>query len=603
MKMKTTLLATVSASVIALAAPQLAQAQNQSARGLLNADPMALVQGRSAAEITEIFTQLSTLCNGGAPTPDGLDCALIDQIAQTPELQAALAQDPSVLQELMAGDDPDTANADAEVTEPAQEPEPAQDVPADEQAAEAPAAEAPADAAAPEPVEEALAQAAEAPADPAPQQADEAPAQTAEDANVGPTDADEVDALRDELAEQAPDEAPQEDAAEAPAPEPEAQPEEAAPEQTAEEVPPQQTAEEQAEAVAERDAQAANSAAARRDGNEADAEVVEETVDENDVRRSSEDFTTRLFDQTGQNADADDDNDNLRKFGTAALLGLGAVALNEILSDDEEVVSDSGDRIVIQQGDGSYRVLRNDDVLLRRPGADVQTQRYDDGSTRTVIAYDDGTQVETIRAADGRVLRRTRILQDGSEVVLFDDTRAQEDVAVNELPQTTDRRTVDYRRVEAEDLATALAAQQSGVSRSFSLNQIRNIDAVRQLVPALSVDTINFETNSAAIRPDEAEELAALGNAMRELIARNPGEVFLIEGHTDAVGRYSYNLALSDRRAESVALALTEYFNVPPENMVLQGYGESDLLVQTPTAERANRRAAVRRITPLLNGG
>ena len=102
------------------------------------------------------------------------------------------------------------------------------------------------------------------------------------------------------------------------------------------------------------------------------------------------------------------------------------------------------------------------------------------------------------------------------------------------------------------------------------------------------------------IRPQEAEELATLGNALRELIDRNPGEVFLIEGHTDAVGAATYNLALSDRRAETVALALTEYFGVAPENMVVQGYGESDLAVSTLEAERANRRVAVRRITQLL---
>lgn len=129
---------------------------------------------------------------------------------------------------------------------------------------------------------------------------------------------------------------------------------------------------------------------------------------------------------------------------------------------------------------------------------------------------------------------------------------------------------------------------------------MRNIDQVRKLMPEINVDTINFETGSAVIRAEEAEELRALGRAIRSLIEENPSEVFLIEGHTDAVGRASYNLALSDRRAESVALALTEYFDVPPENMVIQGYGESDLLVQTQEDERANRRAAVRRITPLL---
>jgi outer membrane protein OmpA-like peptidoglycan-associated protein len=66
----------------------------------------------------------------------------------------------------------------------------------------------------------------------------------------------------------------------------------------------------------------------------------------------------------------------------------------------------------------------------------------------------------------------------------------------------------------------------------------------------------------------------------------NPAEVFLIEGHTDATGKAAMNLALSDRRAESVALALTEYFDIPPENMVVQGYGESELLIDSQGANR-----------------
>jgi outer membrane protein OmpA-like peptidoglycan-associated protein len=66
------------------------------------------------------------------------------------------------------------------------------------------------------------------------------------------------------------------------------------------------------------------------------------------------------------------------------------------------------------------------------------------------------------------------------------------------------------------------------------------------------------------------------------------------------VGDEAYNLALSDRRAESVALALSENFDIPPENLVLQGYGEEFLKVPTQADEEENRRASVRRITPLL---
>ncbi|EPX81976.1 OmpA family protein [Salipiger mucosus] len=385
--------------------------------------------------------------------------------------------------------------------------------------------------------------------------------------------------------------------------------------QQAEQAPQPQSPQQQAEAAARAEQRAQNSAAASADPDTAEAEVVEEDdLTEEQLRSSDEDFDTRIGQQPqqqtqsqGQRAEADDDddddNENLRQFGTAALLGLGAVALNEILGDNANVVENTGDRVVVEQ-DGQYRVLRNDDVLLRRPGSDVTTYRYDDGSTRSVVEYEDGNVVETVKAADGRVLRRIRTLPDGERVVLFDDTQQVEQVEVNELPQTTDNRRVNFREVSEDDLAAALASQEtSAVERRFSLNQIRNIDAVRKLVPEVSVDTVNFETNSAAIRPEEAQELAALGNAMARMIRENPGEVFLVEGHTDAVGKWSYNLALSDRRAESVALALTEYFGVPPENLVLQGYGEGDLAVQTDTAERANRRAAVRRITPLLQGG
>jgi len=94
-----------------------------------------------------------------------------------------------------------------------------------------------------------------------------------------------------------------------------------------------------------------------------------------------------------------------------------------------------------------------------------------------------------------------------------------------------------------------------------------------------------------------------VAQAIRNVLARNPDEVFLIEGHTDAVGNDVDNLSLSDRRAETVASILTESFQIPPENLTTQGYGSHFLKIPTPDANRQNRRVTVRRITPLLNGG
>ena len=73
-----------------------------------------------------------------------------------------------------------------------------------------------------------------------------------------------------------------------------------------------------------------------------------------------------------------------------------------------------------------------------------------------------------------------------------------------------------------------------------------------------------------------------------------------MRGYTDAVGSEVDNLSLSDRRAQSVATVLSQNFQVPPENLTTQGYGEQSLKVNTQDASRENRRVTVRRITPLI---
>jgi hypothetical protein len=49
--------------------------------------------------------------------------------------------------------------------------------------------------------------------------------------------------------------------------------------------------------------------------------------------------------------------------------------------------------------------------------------------------------------------------------------------------------------------------------------------------------------------------------------------------------------------------SFTSLCQIPPENLVSQGYGERFLKGPTDGPSRENRRVAGRRITPLLNGG
>ena len=246
-------------------------------------------------------------------------------------------------------------------------------------------------------------------------------------------------------------------------------------------------------------------------------------------------------------------------------------------------------------------VYKDDDALLRQPGSTVRTESFNDGSTRTIVQRPDGSQIVTIRDATGRVLRRSAYDLRGQEVLLVDDLQPERRVDVSTLPPPRARViSISGSEEDAMLRARMAALDTEELGRTFSLRQIREIPQVRQLAATVDVNNITFDSGSAAIKSTEAEELAALGRFMTSLIRQNPGEVFLIEGHTDAVGSAASNLALSDRRAESVALAMTEYFGVPPENMIVQGYGESELRVNTQADERQNRRVAVRIITPLL---
>ena len=83
-------------------------------------------------------------------------------------------------------------------------------------------------------------------------------------------------------------------------------------------------------------------------------------------------------------------------------------------------------------------------------------------------------------------------------------------------------------------------------------------------------------------------------------MAGNPDEVFLIEGHTDAVGTEAANMKLSEERAEAVRQALLQYFNISESNLATVGRGELYLKIPTDQPEAENRRVSVRRITPLL---
>jgi len=274
------------------------------------------------------------------------------------------------------------------------------------------------------------------------------------------------------------------------------------------------------------------------------------------------------------------------------------------------VITEPG-RIIIRDPSGQ-EFVRHDEMDRFRFGArDIRTERIG-GENRTVVIRPDGSQIITVVGADGQLLRRIRRDQQGREIIIIDnsyrDPRAVGGFYVD-LPPPVIRIPYDRYIVDSEDAPPDLiydtmeAPPVDRIERRYSLDEIRYSPSVRQLMPSIDVNSINFDTGSWEIPPDQAAKLQVIADGLNRAIQRNPREVFLIEGHTDAVGNDTDNLSLSDRRAESAATLLTQQFNVPAENLTSQGYGAQYLKEQTQGPSRINRRVTVRRITPLLNGG
>jgi OOP family OmpA-OmpF porin len=282
----------------------------------------------------------------------------------------------------------------------------------------------------------------------------------------------------------------------------------------------------------------------------------------------------------------------------------------EVQQGGRTVITEPG-RIIIRDPGGQEFVRHNEEDRFRFGARDIRSERVGN-DTRTIVIRPDGSQIITVVGADGQLMRRIRRDREGREIVIIDnsyrDPRAVGGFYVD-LPPPVIRIPYDRYIVDSEDAPpdliydTMVAPPVDRIERRYSLDEIRYSPSVRMLMPSIDVNTINFETGSWEIPPDQAARLQAIADGLNRAIQRNPREVFLIEGHTDAVGNDTDNLSLSDRRAESAAELLTQQFGVPAENLTSQGYGSQYLKEQTSGPSRINRRVTIRRITPLLNGG
>ncbi|MDF2373627.1 MAG: OmpA family protein [Rhizobiaceae bacterium] len=276
---------------------------------------------------------------------------------------------------------------------------------------------------------------------------------------------------------------------------------------------------------------------------------------------------------------------------------------SEVRGGDNRTIFKLGDRVIIRSDSETDRILRG--------ANDIEVTNLPRGRSQTTVTRPNGSQIITIRDSNGDIIYRVRKQRNGRELVLIDNRPLYEErrprggVEINLPPIRLKIPQSDYviemgNRVNQNAIRSALTAPPvESVERAYSLEEVRYSERLRDKLRRIDTP-VTFDSGSAAISPTEIPTLDRLALAMEAILDQDPDTIFLIEGHTDAIGSEISNLALSDRRAESIAIALSEYFNIPPENLITQGYGEAYLKVPTLEAERNNRRVAVRNITNLL---
>jgi OOP family OmpA-OmpF porin len=97
---------------------------------------------------------------------------------------------------------------------------------------------------------------------------------------------------------------------------------------------------------------------------------------------------------------------------------------------------------------------------------------------------------------------------------------------------------------------------------------------------------VHFDFDKANIRPQDA---AVLDEAAETLKA-HPNVTVNVNGYCDAIGSFSYNLRLSERRAEAVVRYLVDH-GVPENRLIPHGYGKTHFVATNRTREgRAQNR-------------
>lgn len=148
-----------------------------------------------------------------------------------------------------------------------------------------------------------------------------------------------------------------------------------------------------------------------------------------------------------------------------------------------------------------------------------------------------------------------------------------------------------YMDNQQQEMEAALAEEQA--KHELEIQKLEN--------ETLKIDIsseVSFDFDSAALKPAFTPTL----NKVADILQRYPKTIIHVVGHTDSVGSESYNMRLSERRAQSVADFLANR-GVMSDRLYPSGRGESEPRAtnDTEAGRQLNRRVEIY-VKPIVEG-
>ncbi|WP_296951911.1 OmpA family protein [uncultured Massilia sp.] len=186
----------------------------------------------------------------------------------------------------------------------------------------------------------------------------------------------------------------------------------------------------------------------------------------------------------------------------------------------------------------------------------------------------------------------------GAEAEIANASRERDRVQLEARTAEAERAKRDAAAAQAQAADARMQAQAAQAQAAQLAERSSRLEALLVELHAqktergmvVTIGDVLFATDRAELTPNGMATVRKLA----EVMMQNPDRSVLVEGFTDSTGSASHNKDLSERRAASVAQALTS-LGVPRQRVDMRGYGEAYPVAGNDTAanRQLNRRVEI----------